>query len=280
VATFDLAIVGAGSAGCALAGRLAARTRLRIAVIEAGLDFGPRPSGRWPSALLDAHHTPDRGDYDWGYAQSRARVIGGCSTHNECGLVRPQPGDFDAWNVPGWTDRDLAPVIAEVERRLPRWRCPEDELGAWQRAFLDAALAQGFPRLPDDDVATAIGVGPVTQNIVDGVRWNASFVFLDEVRPRVTILAGLLSDRLVLEGDRARGLIVLDGTGEREIRAERFMLSAGVYGSPSILLRSGVGPPPHLRDFGIPVRVPLPGVGANLHDHPGVGLDYVATPGA
>src|SRR5262249_10352482 len=126
-------------------------------------------------------------------------------------------------------------------------------------------------------VPTAIGVGFVTQNIRDGIRWNASFAFLDDVRARVTVLAGLLADRFVVEGDLAQALIVRAADAESEIHAERFVLCAGVYGSPSILLRSGVGPPGHLRKLRIPIRVPLRGVGGNLHDHVGVGFNYVPT---
>src|SRR5688572_27914923 len=113
---FDIAIIGAGSAGCALAGRLAARTELRIGLIEAGPDYGPRGSGRWPSDLVDAHHTPE--SHDWDFEQSRARVVGGCSTHNESALVRPRPGDFDRWEIAGWSDADLAPMVEDVARRL------------------------------------------------------------------------------------------------------------------------------------------------------------------
>src|SRR5688572_21379578 len=99
---FDVAIVGAGSAGCALAGRLAARSDLRIALIEAGPDYGPLRRGSWPQALIDSHHSPD--SHDWGFDQPRARVVvGGCSAHNECALVRALPGDYDRWAAPGWS---------------------------------------------------------------------------------------------------------------------------------------------------------------------------------
>jgi choline dehydrogenase-like flavoprotein len=120
-------------------------------------------------------------------------------------------------------------------------------------------------------------VGPFVQNIKDGIRWNAAFAFLDAVRSRVTVIGGLLADRLVLESDRARVLIAHGRDGAREIHAERFVLCAGVYGSPTILLRSGVGPADHLTRLRIPVRAALPGVGANLHDHPGAGVEYEPT---
>jgi choline dehydrogenase len=277
VEIFDVVIIGAGSAGCALAGRLAAaRTELRIALVEAGPDYGPQASGSWPAGLVDARHTPV--SHDWGFDQSRARVIGGCSTHNECALVRALPCDYDRWGIPGWTDSDLAPVVDDVARTLPTTICPDDELATWQRAFLDTALAAGFSRLSGgNDAPDASGVGPFIQNIKDGLRWNAAFAFLDAVRSRLTVISDVLADRFIFEGDRARVLMGHGREGAREIRAKKFVLCAGVYGSPAILLRSGVGPADHLTELRIPIRSALPGVGANLHDHPGVGFEYEPT---
>jgi len=273
---FDVAIIGAGSAGCALAGRLATQTDLRIALVEAGPDYGPRTSGSWPADLLDAHHSPD--SHDWGFDQSRARVVGGCSAHNECALVRALPGDYDRWLIPGWSDADLAPLVVDLERTLPTYVGRDEELAIWQRAFLDAALDSGFPRLADiNDPPGAFGVGPFVQNIVDGVRWNAAFAFLDRIRSRLTIISDVLADRFALQHGRADALIGLGPDGAREIRAKRFVLCAGVYGSPAILMRSGVGPADQLAELRIPVSVNLPGVGGNLHDHPGVSFDYEPT---
>lgn len=273
---FDVAVVGGGSAGCALARQLAAHTDLRIALLEAGPDYGPQATGTWPLDLVDAHHSPD--SHDWDFEQSRARVIGGCSVHNESAVVRPLPGDFDRWGIAGWRDADLAPLLDDVARMLPAHVCPDDELAAWQRTFLETALDAGFPRRAHaDDALGGAGVGPFVQNISGGVRWNAAFAFLDPVRPRVTVIDHVVADRLVLAADRARSLVVQAPGGAREIRADRFVLCAGVYGSPAILLRSGVGPARDLRKLGIPIVADSPGVGANLHDHPGVGLEYKPT---
>jgi choline dehydrogenase len=276
---YDVAIVGAGSAGCALAGRLAARTDLRIVVVEAGPDYGPQSSGKWPDDLVDARHTPD--SHDWEFEQSRARVVGGCSTHNECAIVRARPGDYDRWEIDGWSDADLAPAVYDVSSALPHLVCRDDDLTAWQRAFLEAAVDAGIPRVVSvDEPPDATGIAPFVQNIAHGVRWNAAFAFLDPVRSRVKVLGDFLADRLVLDGDRARSLLGRGPRGEREVRAKRFVLCAGVYGSPTILLRSGVGPREDLTSLGIPLQLNLPGVGVNLHDHPGVGLEYQPTPRA
>ncbi|MFN2564972.1 MAG: GMC family oxidoreductase [Gemmatimonadaceae bacterium] len=273
---YDVAIVGAGSAGCALAGRLAAKTDLRIALVEAGPDYGPRSGGGWPADVVDAHHSPD--SHDWGLEQSRARVVGGCSAHNECAIVRALPGDYDRWRLPGWSDADLASVAYDVASALPHYVCHDDDLTTWQRAFLDAAVDAGIPRLANADAAPGTpGVAPFVQNIANGVRWNAAFAFLDPVRSRVDVVGNFLADRLILDGDRARALVGRGRRGEAEIRAKRFVLCTGVYGSPTILLRSGVGPRDDLAALRIPTHADLPGVGANLHDHPGVGLEYEPT---
>jgi choline dehydrogenase len=142
---YDIAVIGAGSAGCVLAARLAAQTDLRIALVEAGPDYGSLASGSWPQDLVDAHHTPD--SHDWSFDQSRAHVVGGCSAHNECALVRALPGDYDRWAIPGWTDSELASAIDYVARTLPTTICSDDELATWQRTFLDTTLGAGFHRL-------------------------------------------------------------------------------------------------------------------------------------
>jgi choline dehydrogenase len=273
---YDVAVIGAGSAGCALAGRLAAKTELRIVVAEAGPDYGPQSDGRWPADLLDAHHSPD--SHDWDFEQSRARVVGGCSAHNECAVVRAQPGDYDRWAIPGWSDADLARVLYDVASALPHFVCRDEELTAWQRALLDAAVDAGFARVVSaDEPPEATGIAPFVQNIARGVRWNAAFAFLDPARDRLEVVGDFLADRFVFDGNRATGLIGRDPRGETEIRAKRFVLCGGVYGSPTILLRSGVGPGRDLSALGIPVHVDLPGVGANLHDHPGIALEYEPT---
>ena len=271
---FDVAVVGGGSAGCALAGRLAAQTDLRIVVVEAGPDYGPRSSGKWPKALLDAHHTADSHDWDYG-EQSRARVVGGCSAHNESAIVRARPGDYDRWGVPGWSDADLAPVVYDVTSALPHLVCREEDLTTWQQAFLDAAVDAGMPRaVSADEPPDATGIAPFVQNIADGIRWNAAFAFLDPVRERLAIRGDFLAGQFVFDRDRATALLGRTAGGEGEIRAKRFVLCAGVYGSPAILMRSGVGPAKELTALGVPVHTDLSGVGANLHDHPGVGLEY------
>src|SRR5262249_38168602 len=135
----------------------------------------------------------------------------------------------------------------------------------------------GLPLLNDfDDPTTVEGASPIMVNAVGDVRWSAAFAYLDpaRARPNLTIVPNALVDRLRLEGERATGAILrLDGT-EREITADRVVLAAGAYGSPSILLRSGIGPLDELERHSIEGRAELRGVGRNLSDHPRVEVVY------
>jgi choline dehydrogenase len=278
VKEFDIVVIGAGSSGCALAGGLVESSGLSVGLVEAGPDYGPVGGGRWPTELLDPRRFPKT--HDWGLVQARARVVGGCSAHNQCAVVRTLPGDFDRWAAAGnrgWGDDDLAPVLRDVERRLPIRQYRDDEIAFWQRSFMDAAVTAGFPRVRDlSNPEPAEGVAPFHANLRGSTRWNAAFTFLDAVRerPTLSVVADTIADRLVVSVGRVGSLLGYSPNGMIELRAQRFVLCTGVYGSPAILMRSGIGPPDALQRLGIPVHVPLPGVGENLHDHPGIAIEY------
>ncbi|HEU5422114.1 MAG TPA: GMC family oxidoreductase, partial [Nitrolancea sp.] len=207
-------------------------------------------------------------------AFNRARVIGGCSAHNGCVALAGHRRDYDHWaelGNPGWEYDAVAPAFERARRRL-RVRIPgDDEMTPYQAAFVAAAAAAGIPRVanldePDDD--TGVGVSPA--NIAEGVRWNTAFAYLDPVRsrPNLTVRGGALVDRVIVEGGRA-GAVEAIVDGRREVlRAGRIVLAAGAYGSPAILLRSGIGPAAELRGLGIAPVHDLPGVGRGLTDHP------------
>ncbi len=284
---FDIVVIGGGSAGGALVGRLAQERSLRICLVEAGPDYGAFENGRWPQELLDPRRRPH--SHEWDYAEPRAKVIGGCSAHNQCAAIWPVPEDFDQWAAlgnPGWSYADLRSLIDQIERDLspveepyrghhgivPTAPFADDALSTWHRTFLDACLAAGLPRVHDLSAPEpAIGVTPFHANIYHAVRWNTAFAFLDPVRgnPNLTILAETLADRLVVQKGRAAELICHSRGEPLRLRASRFVLTSGTFGSPATLLRSGIGPAQHLRELGIPVQIDLPGVGQNLHDHPG-----------
>ena len=244
---FDILVVGGGSAGCVLAGRLAESGR-RVALVEAGPDPGPHDSGRWPPDMLDGRRLAlshawetDREDR----SQLRARIMGGCSAHNACVLLAGAPADYDEWGH-GWSHAVIEPYLRRAERRMRMRRFAPAELSPWHRAFAERC-------------GDAAIVHPV--NAVGTVRWNTAFAYVDPVREDLTILAGTLADRVLLDGDDAVGV----ATSAGDVRARCVVLAAGAYGSPGILLRSGIGP-----ERGLPV-------GEGLVDHVGVGLGYEGT---
>ena len=245
----DVLVVGGGSAGCVVAARVAESGR-RVTLVEAGPDYGSYERGRWPVEMLDARQLAlshawetDREDR----SQLRARIMGGCSAHNACVMLAGAPADYDEWGH-GWSHDAIEPYLRRAEREMRVRRLAAEELSPWHRAFVEAC----------GDGAI---VHPV--NAVGTVRWNTAFAYLDPVRARdnLTILPDTLVDRVLLDGDRVIGVATTDG----ELRARTVVLAAGAYGSPGILLRSGIGPERELP------------VGAGLTDHVGVGFGYEGT---
>lgn len=143
--------------------------------------------------------------------------------------------------------------------------------------ILDSSLAEKHPWIEDHNAPGAIGVGRLPENVSMGVRQSTALTYLLAARKRsnLTVQANVLVDRIEINGDRAVAVRLADSS--QAIPAEQIILAAGVYSSPAILLRSGIGPLQHLRDLGIPVIRDLPGVGANLQDHPLLWLQYGTT---
>jgi choline dehydrogenase len=281
----DVIVCGAGTAGSVVAGRLAG-AGARVLLLEAGPDFGPSSSGRWPGELIDAARLPVL--HDWGYsgrgavgqhlAFDRARVVGGCSAHNGCAQSVGWRGDYDRWAASGcggWSGAELAPLFERASDRMRIRRFTPDEIQPFQRAFIDSSAGAGVPKTDDlDDLDGGIGGASEPMNVVEGVRWNASFAYLDPVRPGVEIRGAALVDRVLLDSDRAVGVRTIVEGRPHDVRAELVVLAAGAYGTPEILLRSGIGPVGDLRRVGIESSVELPGVGKNLHDQPAVELRF------
>jgi len=250
----DVLVLGGGAAGCALAARLSENPERTVCLVEAGPDYGRLSEGRWPADILDPRwlalesHLWERDDED-DRSQLRARIIGGCSAHNACVLLTGTPADYE-WGGP-WTYEAFAPYLARAHETLRGRVLADEELTPWHRAFRDAGR--------DDSI-----VHPV--NIVDGIRWHSGFAYVDPARARenLTVLGDTLVDRVLVEDGRAVGAIA----GGRELAADTVVVSSGAYGSPGILLRSGIGPEGEVAQ--------LP-VGEGLVDHVGTGAGWEPT---
>lgn len=251
---YDVLVLGGGGAGCALAARLSENPDRTVCLVEAGPDYGDRSEGRWPADILDPRwlalesHLWERDDEE-DRSQSRARVIGGCSAHNACVLLEGAPADYE-WGRE-WTYEAFAPFLRRAYETLRGRVLADEELTPWHRAFRDAGGGDSI-------------VHPV--NIVDGVRWHTGFAYLDPARARenLTVLGDTLVDRLLVEDGRVTCAVA----GGRELAADTVVVSSGAYGSPGILLRSGIGPE------GEVVQLP---VGEGLVDHVGTGAAWEPT---
>ena len=289
---FDVAVVGGGAAGCVLAARLAQSGR-SVVLLEAGPDL----RSETPRELRDGWHLPQIPD--WGFESEpvdggspmrlrRGRMLGGTSWLTRF-AVRGAATDFDAWAAmgnPGWSFADVLPAFRRVETDLqhgqdpfhgdagpiPITRYPDLEPSPIHAAALEAFGTAGFPAIVDMNAPDAVGFGRMPMSSRAGVRVTASDAYLPlgSDPPRLTLLPDCPVDRVVIESGRATGVRLADGSS---VAVEEVVLAAGVYGSPSILMRSGIGSAADLRALGIDTVVDLPGVGVNLADHPGVDLD-------
>jgi len=288
----DVIVVGGGTAGAVAAGMIAERSDARVVLLEAGPDYGPADSGRWPEDLMDAatlamvsHDWDLHGDVNGRRVDfNRAKVIGGCSSHNGGVAVRGSRLDYDRWAAagnPGWTTEELLPLFRSAFERFRVRPVGLDDLTPFQRACADGLAAAGIPIVDDfDDIDEPLGTAPFSINIEpDGRRINSAFAYLDPVRGKgsLTVVGDAEVERIALDGSRAVGVVFGSGGEQVTVRGERIVVCGGAYGSPAVLQRSGVGDPGQLRAAGIEVAHELPGVGANLHDQPTFEVDYAGS---
>ena len=292
----DFVIVGAGSAGCAMAYRLSEDGKYSVLVIEYGVsDVGPLI--QMPAALS---YPMNMKTYDWGYksepepyldgrrlATPRGKVVGGSSSINGMVYVRGHAKDYDHWHesgASGWAYKDVLPYFKRMESwdsgghgGDPSWRGTDGPLHVSRgprknplfKAFVDAGKQAGYQVTGDYNGEQQEGFGPMEQTVHKGRRWSAANAYLKPAlkRPNCTMIKGL-AEKIVIEDGRAVGVAVKRGGKVEIIRAKQeVIIAASSINSPKLLMLSGIGPAKHLAEHGIDVVADRAGVGQNLQDH-------------
>ena len=296
----NVLVVGGGSAGAVLAARLSEDLSRTVLLLEGGptYDLDAIPHG-----VLDAGTVADS-EHDWGYTSRgsheqqevfapRGKVLGGSSAVNAAVAIRPRPSDLAKWasnGADGWSYEEVLPTFRFLENTptgddhyhgrngpFPIRQRTHEELTPGLRGYVEAAIQAGFKQNDDFNGAEQEGAGGSPVNVINEIRQNTAMAYLTadvRARPNLTIKGNVNVDRVLFTGSSASGVLGDDGT---EYAADEVILCGGTYGSPAILMRSGIGPSTELRGLGIDVIADLP-VGERMQDQALIPNGYALAP--
>ena len=300
--TYDHIVIGAGSAGCAVAARLSEDPARIVLLIEAG-GTSKTVNHSAPAAYTNQYLSKS----DWAYEtepepgcdgrriyEPRGKVLGGSSSMNAMMWVRGNPADYDGWGIDGWGWGDVRPVFERMEQRHPpvamTGGANDGPIHVTQRpeqndlsdAYVSAAARATGVSAGGDLSSEAATANLTQQTVYRGRRWSTARAYLDEAakRPNLTVLTRALVRRIVLRDGRAVG-VEFDRFGRRGAAAARadVILCAGAFNTPHLLQLSGIGDPGHLRSIGVTPTVENAHVGEHLSEHPLIWCDWERTPG-